>query len=42
MKFYGFDRSTFWEDKNVDISISSKKIKIMLPGNYSQFQIVDI
>jgi hypothetical protein len=42
MKFNGLDRSKFWEDRNVDISISSKKIKIMLPGNYSQYRVVYI
>jgi hypothetical protein len=35
-KVDGFDRSTFYEGGNIDISIFSKKIKIMLPGHYSQ------
>jgi hypothetical protein len=34
IKVDGFDRSKFWGGRNTDISISSKKIKIMLPGNY--------
>jgi hypothetical protein len=42
MKFGEFDRSKFWEGRNVDISISSKKIKIMFPGNYLQHHAVYI
>jgi hypothetical protein len=42
MEFDGFDCSKFWEDRNVDISISSKKIEIMLPGNSSQYHVVSI
>jgi hypothetical protein len=38
----GFDRSKFWEDRDVDISISSMKIKIILPGNHSQRPVVYI
>jgi hypothetical protein len=42
IKADGFGRSKPWEGRDVDISISSKKIKIMLSGNYSQHQIVYI
>jgi hypothetical protein len=42
MKFDGFGRSTIWEGRNVDISISSKKIKIMLHGNYLKHLVVSI
>jgi hypothetical protein len=42
IKVDGFDRSKFWEGRNVNISFSSKKIKIMLPGNYSQHLVVYI
>jgi hypothetical protein len=38
----GFDRSKFWEGRNVDISISSKKIKIILTGKYSQHPVVHL
>jgi hypothetical protein len=37
-----FDRSKSWENSNVNISISSMKIKSMLPGNYLQHLIVYI
>jgi hypothetical protein len=42
MKFDGFDRSNFWEGRDVDISISSKKIKIMLLGNHSKHLVTPI
>jgi hypothetical protein len=35
-----FDRSKFWEGRNVNIAISSKKIKIRLLGNYSKHHVV--
>jgi hypothetical protein len=38
----GFDHSNFWEVRDVDISISLKKIKKMLPGNYSKHLVVYI
>jgi hypothetical protein len=37
-----FVRLNFWEGRNVDISISSKIIKIVLTGNYSQHHVVYI
>jgi hypothetical protein len=37
-----FDRSKTWENSNVNISISSMKIKIMFPVNYLQHLIVYI
>jgi hypothetical protein len=42
IKVNNFDRSNFWEGKDVDISISSKKIKIMPYGNYSRHLVVYI
>jgi hypothetical protein len=35
-----FNDSKFWETRKVNISISSMKIKIMLPGNYLQHTVV--
>jgi hypothetical protein len=42
IKIDGFERSMLWEGRDVDIAISSKKIKIILPGNYSQRHVVYI
>jgi hypothetical protein len=42
VKVARFDRSKFWEGRNVNISISSKRINIMLSGNYSQCRVVYI
>jgi hypothetical protein len=42
IKVNDFDRSNFWEGWDVDISISSKKIKIVLSGNYSKYPVVYI
>jgi hypothetical protein len=36
IKIDGSDRSNFWEGRDVEISISSKKIMIMLSENYSK------
>jgi hypothetical protein len=41
-KVNDFDRSIFWKGRDVNISISSKKIKIMLHGNYSKHFVVYI
>jgi hypothetical protein len=40
IKVDGFDPSKSWDGRNIDVSISSQKIKIMLPGNYSQHHVV--
>jgi hypothetical protein len=42
MKFDGFDHSKFWEGKDVDISTSLKKTKIMFSGTYSKHHVVYI
>jgi hypothetical protein len=42
IKVNDIDHSNFCEGRDVDISISSKKIKIMLPGNYSKHLVVYI
>jgi hypothetical protein len=36
IKVDGFDHSNFWEGRDIDSSISSKKIKMMLPENCSK------
>jgi hypothetical protein len=40
IKFDKFDQSKLWESKNVEISISSKKITVLLPGNCLQQRVV--
>jgi hypothetical protein len=42
IKVNDFDHLNFWEGKDVDVSISSKKIKIILHGNYSKHLVVYI
>jgi hypothetical protein len=42
IKVGAFDRSNFWECKNVEVSISSKTIKVVLPGHYSQHHVIYI
>jgi hypothetical protein len=42
IKVNDFDRSNFLEGRDVDISISSKKIKTMLYGNHSKLLVVYI
>jgi NAD kinase len=37
-----FERLNCWEGRDIDISISSKKVKITLPENYSQYHVVYI
>jgi hypothetical protein len=42
IKVGGFDCSKFWEGKHVNISISSKKIAVVRPGDRLQGHVVDI
>jgi hypothetical protein len=42
IKVNGFNRSNFWESRDINIAASSKKIKIMLHGNYSKYLVAYI